>query len=239
MGVTQIAERLWRVQPAFGQCWIWRDGSGADAEVTLIDAGPPGSAPVIAEALSELGLGPSAVRRVVLTHHHVDHAGSAVDVRAWGAEVLVHGAEAGVVTGAEPAPQPSLLPAEEALFAQVGGGVAPPCPVDRVLDDGEVLPFGGGAVVVHGPGHTAGSIGLHLPEAGVLFTGDTIAEHEGALILGPFNEDRAAAVESFRLLAGLDADIACFGHGEPLVGDAGERLRAVEDLGPFAGPAQP
>jgi hypothetical protein len=54
------------------------------------------------------------------------------------------------------------------------------------------------------------------------------------LILGPFNLDRQAAAASFRLLAGLDADIACFGHGEPVVGGAGERLRAVEDLGPFA-----
>ena len=38
-----------------------------------------------------------------------------------------------------------------------------------------MLGFGGGARVVHGPGH-AGSIGLHLPGPRVLFTGDTVAE---------------------------------------------------------------
>jgi glyoxylase-like metal-dependent hydrolase (beta-lactamase superfamily II) len=231
MAVTQLTEQLWRVEPAFGQCWIWRDGD----EVTLIDSGPPGSAPVIAAALADLGLGTSAVARLVLTHFHVDHAGSANDVRGWGAEVLAHRGDAPVVRGAEPEPQPPLLPSEEELFAQVGGGAsAPPCPVDRELDGGAELPFGGGAVVVHGPGHTPGSIGLHLPAAGVLFTGDTVAEFGGGLILGPFNLDRQAAAASFRLLASLDADIACFGHGEPVVGGAGERLRAVEDLGPFA-----
>jgi glyoxylase-like metal-dependent hydrolase (beta-lactamase superfamily II) len=54
---------------------------------------------------------------------------------------------------------------------------APPCPVDREVRDGEVLAFGGGAHVVHTPGHTDGSIALHLPGPRVLFTGDTVAEH--------------------------------------------------------------
>ncbi|MEJ3653133.1 MBL fold metallo-hydrolase [Actinomycetes bacterium KLBMP 9759] len=231
MTITQLTDRLWRVQPAFGQCWIWRDGD----EVTLVDAGPPGSAPVIAAALNELGLDTSDVVRLVLTHFHVDHAGSAAEVRAWGAEVLAHAGDAPVVSGEVPEPQPPLLPSEEQLFVEVGGGAsAPPCAVDRELDGGDVLPFGGGAGVVHGPGHTPGSIALHLPSAGVLFTGDTIAEHGGTFILGPFNHDRAQAAESFRLLAALDTEIACFGHGEPIVAAAGERLRTVTDLGPFA-----
>ena len=128
-----------------------------------------------------------------------------------------------------------MLPAEEQLFAQVGGGAsAPPCTVDRELADGDELPVGGGAMVVHGPGHTPGSVGVHLPAARVLFTGDTVAEHGGAIILGPFNLDRARAAESFRQLAALDAEVACFGHGEPITSGAGERLRATTDLGPFA-----
>src|SRR5437870_3793581 len=137
MGVTQLTEQLWRVEPAFGQSWIWRDGD----EVTLIDSGPPGAAPVIAAALTDLGLDTSAVARLVLTHFHIDHAGSAVDVRGWGAEMLAHRSDAPVVRGAEPEPQPPLLPTEEALFAQVDGGAsAPPCPVDREVDGDDVLP---------------------------------------------------------------------------------------------------
>ncbi len=233
MSVTRISSQLFVVGLAFGQCYLWRDGS----EVTLIDSGPPGSAPAISSALAELDLPTDAVARVVLTHSHVDHSGSAADVRAWGAQVWVHAGDAPVVRGDVPEPRASLLPSEQALFEQTGAVLpaSPPCPVDRVLKDRDELPFGGGAIVVHTPGHTDGSIGVHVPLDRVLFTGDTAAEHEGALILGPFNLDRARAAESFRLLAALDTDIACFGHGTPLVGGAGEQLRAVTDLGPFRG----
>ncbi|GGS08313.1 hypothetical protein GCM10010252_54250 [Streptomyces aureoverticillatus] len=36
------------------------------------------------------------------------------------------------------------------------------------------------------------------------------------MLLGVFNQDRARAVESFHRLAALEADVACFGHGEPV-----------------------
>ena len=68
--------------------------------------------------------------------------------------------------------------------------VAPPVNVDRELHDGDVLDFGGGAHVLEIPGHTEGSIAIHLPSLGVLFTGDTIA-NVGSVMLGTFNQDRA------------------------------------------------
>ena len=78
------------------------------------------------------------------------------------------------------------------------------------------------------PGHTDGSVALHLPADGVLFTGDLIAEWNGEPIPGPFNVDPDTAVRSSRRLAALpDVDIACFGHGEPLVGQARDRLRRL------------
>ena len=88
-----------------------------------------------------------------------------------------------------------------------------------------MLDFGGGARVISTPGHTDGSIALHLPEHGVLITGDIAAEYEGEVILGVFNLDRAQAAASFGRLADRDADIACFGHGEPVIGDAQARLQ--------------
>ena len=221
---------LTRVAIPVGQCWFWRDGD----EVTLIDSGPAGSGDLIAAALAGLGLDRDAVVRVVLTHFHDDHAGSAAEVRSWsGAEVVAHAAEAPVVRGDAARPVPDLLPLEVDLLARVSAGLtpAPPCPVDREVVDGDVLPFGGGAHVVHGPGHTDGSIALHLPGPRVLFTGDTVAEHAGAVILGPFNLDRRHAADSFRRLVAFDVDLALPGHGEPIPGTA----LATADLGPFAG----
>ncbi len=72
--------------------------------------------------------------------------------------------------------------------------------------------------VVATPGHTDGSAAYWFPESGVLCTGDTAASHEGAVILGPFNADRARAADSFRLFGRFDAAVVGFGHGPALVG---------------------
>jgi len=98
--------------------------------------------------------------------------------------------------------------------------------VDSELTDDDVLDELG-ALVVATPGHTDGSIAIHFPQLGVLFTGDMAAEHQGHVTLGPFNTDRARAPHSFRRLADLGADTVCFGHGRPLTGPDVDRLTAA------------
>jgi glyoxylase-like metal-dependent hydrolase (beta-lactamase superfamily II) len=92
--------------------------------------------------------------------------------------------------------------------------------MDRELSGGEVLDFGGGAEILAIPGHTEGSIAVHLPAHGVVFAGDAIA-NVGTVMLGPFNQDRARSVASFRRLAALDVETACFGHGAPIASETG------------------
>ncbi len=94
----------------------------------------------------------------------------------------------------------------------------------RALHNGDVLDFGDGAEVLAVPGHTDGSIAIHLPRHGVLFTGDTIA-NVGTVMLGTFNQDRAQTVASFKRLATLDVDTACFGHGDPIAAAASTQIR--------------
>lgn len=55
------------------------------------------------------------------------------------------------------------------------------------------------------------------------------AEYGGEVIFGVFHLDRARAAAAFRRLAALDSDVACFGHGEPVLSGAGERLRATAE----------
>lgn len=106
-----------------------------------------------------------------------------------------------------------------------------PVRVDRPLEDGDVLEFGDGARVVAAPGHTPGSIGIFLPEHGVLFTGDTVAcSPAGNVVLGVFNIDPAQAAASFARLAALETGIVCFGHGEPVTANAARRLREAADV---------
>jgi len=211
--------------------YTWQDPDG----ITLVDTGPPGSGPTITAGLQDLGLGREDVQRVVLTHFHDDHAGSALEVAAWaGATVLAGRGDAAFVRGATPGPSPVLTEAEARLHAVVAADLnpAPACPVNQELSDGDVLDFAGGAVVISVPGLTPGSIALHLPAHGVLIAGDTIAEYGGGVVLGPFNTDRARAWQSLQQLSALDVEVACFGHGDPVVGGASVALRQATD--PFA-----
>ncbi|MBJ6618375.1 MBL fold metallo-hydrolase [Streptomyces rochei] len=225
MDVIELLPRLHLLRFPVGQAYAWRDGD----DLTLIDAGPAGSGARIAAAVQAVG----RVRRVVLTHFHEDHAGGAAEVAALtGAEVVAHAVEAPVVRGEAPGPPPVFEDWERPLHAAAvrllpQGGFERPERVTEVAD-GDVLDFGGGARTVHVPGHTDGSIAVHLPHHGVLFTGDAVAVSpvDGEVMLGVFNVDRDRAVDSFRKLADLDAEVACFGHGDPVTGGAARALRA-------------
>jgi glyoxylase-like metal-dependent hydrolase (beta-lactamase superfamily II) len=87
--------------------------------------------------------------------------------------------------------------------------------------DGDTIDFGGGANVIATPGHTDGSIAIWVPRHRVLFTGDIVANGSSGLLLGPFNTDRAQARKSVVRLTQTPAAVVGFGHGDPLVDDAG------------------
>lgn len=201
------------------QLYAWRDGDS----VTLIDTGAPGSDAEILTALP-------GVERIVLTHGHVDHTGSAAALHdATGAQVLAGAGDAAAIRGEAAMPPPVFEDWEKPIHERVAADlpdVAPPVTVLHELHDGDVLDFGGGAEVLAIPGHTEGSIAIHLPRHGVLFTGDTIA-NVGSVMLGTFNQDKARTVASVQRLAALDIDTACFGHGEPIASGAGARIREM------------
>jgi glyoxylase-like metal-dependent hydrolase (beta-lactamase superfamily II) len=228
MEIVELLPRLHQVNLDFGQLYLWRDGD----ELTLVDTGVPGSGPAIESAVTSLGLTRDAVRRIVLTHGHEDHAGSAAEIRGWhGAPVYAHRADASIVRGERRRAEPVLTEFERPYWERVtelgvNALTLPPATVDIELAGGEELDFGDGARVVSIPGHTDGSIAIHLPAHGVLFAGDTVAWAEGmGIIPGVFNVDRAALLDSFRRLADLDSDVVCVGHGTSVVGGAGAAMR--------------
>jgi len=232
MDIIQLMPRLSFIRLPVGHAYLWQDPDG----LTLIDTGLPGSAPLIAAAIRQAGYRPADLRRLVLTHFHADHTGAAADITSWGEiEVLAHHAAAPFIRAEAAGPPPDLADWEQPLYDQVTSQLPsqPPQPtmpprIDRELGDGDELDFGDGAVTVAVPGHTPGSIALHLPRHQVLFTGDAAARgRDGQVICGVFNVNRDQATASFRRLAGLNVAAACFGHGEPLTHDATAALQTA------------
>ncbi|MCC6179414.1 MAG: MBL fold metallo-hydrolase [Chloroflexi bacterium] len=209
-----------------GQVYLWDWDTG----LTVVDTGIAGSDVPILEAVTALGHPPEYVKEIVLSHFHDDHRGGvAALAERTGATVIAHRMDAPVIRGVQQGAPPVLMDFERPIAEAVMPRVPPalPAAVDREVEDGDTVAGGGSIVGV--PGHTPGSIALLVPSLGVLFTGDTLASVDGAPILGVFNVDRAAAIQSLHKQAGLAFDVACFGHGAPLVGGASARIRMLAE----------
>ena len=146
--------------------------------------------------------------------------------------MLAHHDDAPFIRAQSARPTPDLADWEQPIYEQVMSQLPPepvmPPRIDRELDDGDTLSFGDGAVAVAVPGHTPGSVALYLPRHQVLFTGDAVARGPaGQVMCGLFNVNRAQAAASLRRLASFDAEVACFGHGEPFTHDAKAELQAA------------
>jgi glyoxylase-like metal-dependent hydrolase (beta-lactamase superfamily II) len=198
--------------------------------LTLVDTGMPGNANAILGYIDSLGLAPAGLARIVLTHHHLDHVGSAAALKQrTAAQLLAHPADVPFIAR-ECAPPPPRNALDRLLGRLVPILIrAEPAPVDLTVQDGDRLDLLGGATVVHVPGHSPGSIALHLPSERVLICGDAI-DHRRNRLEPPsklFTADMDQALASLRRLAELEFDLLCPGHGDPIVGGAGEQVRAM------------
>lgn len=229
MHPEELATGVYLVPMQASNVYIWE----SDGLLSVVDTGVPGSADAILAALDSIRRAPQDVAEIVLTHFHRDHTGSVAELpRRTGARVVAHPADAAIIEGREVPPPPKLTELERPLAEMLLGDVANlpgPQPesvrVDRLVEDGELTAGRGRIVAISG--HTRGSIGVLLTERGVLFAGDSIASVDSAPILGPFNLNTADAITAVRRQAQLDFEIACVGHGRPIVGNANRKVLAM------------
>ena len=135
-------------------------GDEESGEAIVIDPGD--EIDRVQEVLTRHKLRP---KYIVATHAHIDHVGGFAELkRATGAAVLMHAGD---------------LPLYQNLALQAEWlGVLPPgiASVDQFLKEGDTLRIGSHVFeVLHTPGHSPGSLSLHLPGAQEkLFSGDTL-----------------------------------------------------------------
>ena len=202
----------------------------APAGLTLIDTGFSRDTPKILAGIGALGRRPEDLRHILLTHAHPDHIGGAAALRArTGAQVYAHGADAAIIQEGGPfrpiRPAPGLR--NKLVVAMLGRLFkrVPPAPVDHLMTEGVPLPFADDLVPMHIPGHCAGQVAFHWRRGpGVMFVADACINRKG-MVLAAAQEDVEEARRSLAKLAGSTFEVACFGHGPPIMSGADRRFR--------------
>jgi glyoxylase-like metal-dependent hydrolase (beta-lactamase superfamily II) len=210
--------------------WHWAEG------VTVIDTGMPGNADGILAAVAALGLQPSDVKRIIVTHGDVGHTGSLKALkRATRAPVICHTVEKEFLEHPErrrPAKTPAgiLMRPFFALAMLLPQFRVEPVSPDRTHVDGDKLPEG--FTIIHTPGHTPGHISLLHPERRILIAGDVIHNRGGKMgapptLFTPDVENNHRSIWKLAKKYGESIDTIVCGHGLPIPSGGKARLQAL------------
>ncbi len=226
MALREIARGVYAVSLGVVNAYLI-DGE----EMIAVDAGTAGDAGRIVAAARELGREPSAIGHILVTHCHPDHAGGLAALKQMtGAAAYMHPLAAAVVRGDQDGhplrPAPGLLNAIlfRAFIPRPPWGI-PRTTVEHEILDGDVLPLAGGIRAIHVPGHCAGQLAFHVPRSGGVLLAADAAANILRLDLTLGYEDVAVGRRSLAKLAGFHFEVACFGHGSPILRQADARFR--------------
>ncbi len=233
----RLAPSLHRIGSDLVNVYLVEDPSG----VTIIDAGLPGHWEELEPELTSMGRSLDDVRGVILTHGDTDHIGFAERLRRErGVPVLVHELDATRARGevkkeiswgkVKVGPLMRFL----SYTARRGGLKITPVSEVATFTDGQVLDLPGAPVVIHIPGHTPGSVAIHVPSVDAVFVGDAMTTgHVLTGVVGPqpapFTLDTEQALASLDRLEAIQATWVLPGHGAPWSGGTQEAVRLIRE----------
>ena len=188
------------------QCNCTILGDEQTREAIVIDPGD--EIPRILAALAKHQL---TVRQIVVTHAHIDHIASALELKQiTGAPILYNSADL---------PLAAMMDMQAAWIGVKTPDVKPP---DHSPADMEHVNAGNiDAQVLYTPGHTEGSLCLYVPANHLLIAGDTLfAGSVGRTDLPGGSHGKLIASIRERLLPLPDATLVIPGHGpETTIGE--------------------
>ena len=210
------------IRGLMGNCHLLVDERG---EAVLLDTGLVGETMQIRRLMRRLGLEPSAIKAILLTHGHLDHVGNLAWAKRWtGAPVYAHPAEQAHLDGTYPYTGAARWCGR---WEHMGYGVLNyrPVRIDQNLSDWDELPFWGGLWVIHLPGHTEGHCGFYSERHRLLFSGDLFASYFFNVHLPPpvLNSRPELIRGSLRKALALDAQLIVPQHYDVLDGELHRR----------------
>ncbi len=217
--MPEVIEGVYFIQgqdEAIPDAHVYILGKPGSKDLTLIDAGLMGKGDYKVQSIRDFGLDLEDVKRVVMTHTHLDHIGCLAEIREqmpW-LELWVHDIEAGPLESGDDRTVYGMD-----MFKSMMQGQYQLKPgdftfkVERRLQGGETLEIGDMFwEILHIPGHSAGSIALYDRSNRVLVPGDTVYADYAIGRFDLYGAEAAALKASLMRLAELDVDILLPGH---------------------------
>ncbi len=178
-----------------------------DEMAVLIDTGFPGQIEDIQVEMEKVGVSFDKLKVVILTHQDIDHIGSLPE--------LLQRCRSNIKVYAHELDKPYI---EGDLPLLKDGNIEnrPKGKVSDTVIDGQELPYCGGILILHTPGHTPGHISLYLKQSKILVAGDSMYSVNGVLggIHAPTTLNIMEARQSLKKYLNLHIEsVVCY-HGD-------------------------
>jgi glyoxylase-like metal-dependent hydrolase (beta-lactamase superfamily II) len=213
-------------------------GKPSSGDLSIVDAGLMGKGAYKIDAIKKAGLRLSDIRRVIMTHTHLDHIGCLREIqnKIPNAELWVHQREGESLVQGDDRTVYGMEMFKNMCQAQYD--IKPgdfTFEVHRMLEGGEMLKMGGmDWEVIHIPGHSLGSIALYNRPAKILISGDVVYADYAIGRYDLHGANGPQLKDSLMTLAELEVDILLPGHNriaEDL--QPGYILKTAKQWGPY------
>jgi len=197
-------------------------GLPSSQDLSVVDAGLMGKGAYKIQAIQKLGIKLSDIKRVIMSHTHLDHIGCLKEIRAQipHAELWIHEEEANPIEKGDERGVYGMEMFRNMCQSQYGLKSGEfKFKVDRKLKEGEKLDMGGLSWdVLHIPGHSAGSIALYDRSQKVLIPGDVVYADYAIGRFDLHGADGSMLAKSLLRLAELEVEILLPGHNRVVKG---------------------